>query len=165
MRSLTALLLTVLLHWMYTSSVGEQWYMKELSDASHSVAFASTSGFECPSIQCISTFKEFHVDPYVHFMVKFLLCEFFCPFFSLRTHDHSSLFPQIGTTHPSSLPLAVYRLCDLFQHCLDKRHFLLTGADMALIQLMSTTWLINFLPNPNLFQFTYLPVALTRTES
>ena len=72
------------------------------SSSSSLTSHSSSGYYRCPSVVCLRTFhasKE-RIDPYVHFMV--------------------------GTTNPSSVPLTVYRLCDLFQHCLDRNNFMIT---------------------------------------
>ena len=95
-----------------SSSVFCEWHTISPAASDYSYGFESSSSFlsshsstgyyRCPSVVCLRTFYTpwERIDPYVHFMV--------------------------GTAHPSSVPLTVYRLCDLFQHCLDRNNFMIT---------------------------------------
>lgn len=65
-----------------------------------STEFSSTKNkYHCPAVKCLSTFPA-NFPMHVHFTV--------------------------GTNHPSFYPLTVLRLCDLFQHCVDRLKVLIT---------------------------------------
>jgi hypothetical protein len=102
------------------------WVTSSTPTEDHSIMFSSKKyGFACPSVQCLSTFPK-NMNTYVHFMV--------------------------GTNHISSFPLAVAKLCDLMQHCLDRKAYKIT------LHISSTS----IAPNSfiNLFQSLDVPFQI-----
>ena len=106
------ILLVCAVFFFISSSVHCEWHTTPPAASDYSYGFESSSAslnsqsssgyYRCPSVICLRTFNtpKGRINPYVHFM--------------------------IGTAHPSSLSLTVYRLCDLFQHCLDRNNFMIT---------------------------------------